>query len=187
MSFFPLCITKTMYYLDNWDRYLRRSCIYIMPRILLILGVWKLLYISLPFYLLDAFVFIYFFWHAYLALTCNFQVFRHAHPGSPYVFGLVGVDHDLDFPEPMPVVGMNKLSLSNDCFCRHYALSYPTRFVAYLYGFHPINSWPCLLFSMWNTLLCIIRYQLFEWNDLIMVNNLHWYLIVFFLNDGMFG
>ncbi|KAH7521943.1 hypothetical protein FEM48_Zijuj07G0085700 [Ziziphus jujuba var. spinosa] len=29
----------------------------------------------------------------------------HAHPGSPY-FGLAGVDHDLDFPEPMPVVGM---------------------------------------------------------------------------------
>lgn len=32
-------------------------------------------------------------------------VSRHAHPGSPYVYGLVGVDHDLDFPEPMPVVG----------------------------------------------------------------------------------
>jgi hypothetical protein len=32
--------------------------------------------------------------------------FRHARPGSPYVFGLVGVDHDLEFPEPMPVVGM---------------------------------------------------------------------------------
>lgn len=31
--------------------------------------------------------------------------YRHAHPGSPYVFGLVGVDHDLDFPEPMPVIG----------------------------------------------------------------------------------
>ncbi|OMP03154.1 GIY-YIG nuclease superfamily [Corchorus capsularis] len=31
----------------------------------------------------------------------------HAHPGSPYVFGLVGVDHDLDFPEPMPVVGIS--------------------------------------------------------------------------------
>ncbi|XP_057960090.1 DNA mismatch repair protein MSH1, mitochondrial isoform X2 [Malania oleifera] len=30
----------------------------------------------------------------------------HAHPGSPYVFGLVGVDHDLDFPEPMPIVGV---------------------------------------------------------------------------------
>ncbi|MED6132167.1 DNA mismatch repair ATPase msh1 [Stylosanthes scabra] len=26
----------------------------------------------------------------------------HAHPGNPYVYGLVGVDHDLDFPEPMP-------------------------------------------------------------------------------------
>ncbi|KAI8560748.1 hypothetical protein RHMOL_Rhmol04G0280500 [Rhododendron molle] len=36
----------------------------------------------------------------------------HAHPGSPYVFGLVGADHDLDFPEPMPVVGMNKLHSS---------------------------------------------------------------------------
>lgn len=36
---------------------------------------------------------------------------RHAHPGNPYVYGLVGVDHDLDFPEPMPVVGMYFLSL----------------------------------------------------------------------------
>ncbi|KAI8560749.1 hypothetical protein RHMOL_Rhmol04G0280500 [Rhododendron molle] len=32
----------------------------------------------------------------------------HAHPGSPYVFGLVGADHDLDFPEPMPVVGISR-------------------------------------------------------------------------------
>ncbi|KAF2285560.1 hypothetical protein GH714_005491 [Hevea brasiliensis] len=32
----------------------------------------------------------------------------HAHPGNPYVFGLVGVDHDLDFPEPMPVVGISR-------------------------------------------------------------------------------
>ncbi|KAA8548891.1 hypothetical protein F0562_000575 [Nyssa sinensis] len=32
----------------------------------------------------------------------------HAHPGSPYVFGLIGVDHDLDFPEPMPVVGISR-------------------------------------------------------------------------------
>ncbi|XP_060671250.1 DNA mismatch repair protein MSH1, mitochondrial-like isoform X2 [Ziziphus jujuba] len=32
----------------------------------------------------------------------------HAHPGSPYVFGLAGVDHDLDFPEPMPVVGISR-------------------------------------------------------------------------------
>ncbi|XP_057430786.1 DNA mismatch repair protein MSH1, mitochondrial isoform X2 [Lotus japonicus] len=31
----------------------------------------------------------------------------HAHPGNPYVYGLVGVDHDLDFPEPMPVVGIS--------------------------------------------------------------------------------
>ncbi|XP_039063553.1 DNA mismatch repair protein MSH1, mitochondrial isoform X2 [Hibiscus syriacus] len=37
-----------------------------------------------------------------------YLVFRHAHPGSPYVFGLVGVDHDLDFPEPMPVVGISR-------------------------------------------------------------------------------
>ena len=36
------------------------------------------------------------------------QYFRHAHPGSPYVFGLVGDDQDLDFPEPMPVVGMTE-------------------------------------------------------------------------------
>ncbi|XP_058095003.1 DNA mismatch repair protein MSH1, mitochondrial isoform X5 [Magnolia sinica] len=32
----------------------------------------------------------------------------HAHPGSPYVFGLAGVDHDVDFPEPMPVVGISR-------------------------------------------------------------------------------
>ncbi|XP_058210067.1 DNA mismatch repair protein MSH1, mitochondrial isoform X1 [Rhododendron vialii] len=32
----------------------------------------------------------------------------HAHPGSPYVFGLVGADHDLDFPEPMPVIGISR-------------------------------------------------------------------------------
>lgn len=32
----------------------------------------------------------------------------HAHPGCPYVFGLAGVDHDVDFPEPMPVVGISR-------------------------------------------------------------------------------
>ncbi|KAJ3679984.1 hypothetical protein LUZ60_016262 [Juncus effusus] len=32
----------------------------------------------------------------------------HAHPGSPYVFGLAGVDHDVDFPDPMPVVGVSR-------------------------------------------------------------------------------
>ncbi|KZV15266.1 ATP binding protein [Dorcoceras hygrometricum] len=32
----------------------------------------------------------------------------HAHPGSPYVFGLVGDDHDLDFPDPMPVIGISR-------------------------------------------------------------------------------
>ncbi|KAK6161197.1 hypothetical protein DH2020_004578 [Rehmannia glutinosa] len=32
----------------------------------------------------------------------------HAHPGSPYVFGLVGDDHDLDFPDPMPIVGISR-------------------------------------------------------------------------------
>jgi hypothetical protein len=32
----------------------------------------------------------------------------HAHTGSPYVYGLVGVDHDLDFPDPMPVVGISR-------------------------------------------------------------------------------
>ncbi|XXG90652.1 hypothetical protein AAC387_Pa12g2369 [Persea americana] len=32
----------------------------------------------------------------------------HAHPGSPYVYGLAGVDHDVDFPEPMPVVGVSR-------------------------------------------------------------------------------
>ncbi|KAH7662778.1 P-loop containing nucleoside triphosphate hydrolase protein [Dioscorea alata] len=32
----------------------------------------------------------------------------HAYPGSPYVFGLAGGDHDVDFPEPMPVVGISR-------------------------------------------------------------------------------
>ncbi|VAH49417.1 unnamed protein product [Triticum turgidum subsp. durum] len=32
----------------------------------------------------------------------------HAHPGSPYVFGLAEVDHDLEFPDPMPVVGISR-------------------------------------------------------------------------------
>ncbi|NP_001238217.1 DNA mismatch repair protein [Glycine max] len=31
----------------------------------------------------------------------------HAHPGNPYVYGLATVDHDLNFPEPMPVVGIS--------------------------------------------------------------------------------
>ncbi|CAN6228760.1 unnamed protein product [Urochloa humidicola] len=31
----------------------------------------------------------------------------HAHPGSPYVFGLAEVDHDVEFPDPMPVVGIS--------------------------------------------------------------------------------
>ncbi|AQK44669.1 DNA mismatch repair protein [Zea mays] len=31
----------------------------------------------------------------------------HAHPGSPYVFGLAEVDHDVEFPDPMPVVAPN--------------------------------------------------------------------------------
>ncbi|CAM8929951.1 unnamed protein product [Rhodiola kirilowii] len=35
-------------------------------------------------------------------------VFRHAHPGSPYVYGLIAADHDLEFPEPMPVVGISR-------------------------------------------------------------------------------
>lgn len=38
-----------------------------------------------------------------------FYIFRHAHPGSPYVFGLAGADLDVDFPEPMPIVGMHEL------------------------------------------------------------------------------
>ncbi|KAI7731490.1 hypothetical protein M8C21_020638, partial [Ambrosia artemisiifolia] len=34
------------------------------------------------------------------------NTYRHAHPGSPYVFGLVEDDCDVDFPEPVPVIGM---------------------------------------------------------------------------------
>ncbi|KAG6513716.1 hypothetical protein ZIOFF_024052 [Zingiber officinale] len=33
----------------------------------------------------------------------------HAHPGSPYVFGLAGVDHDVEFPDPMPVIDVENL------------------------------------------------------------------------------
>ncbi|KAG0475025.1 hypothetical protein HPP92_014711, partial [Vanilla planifolia] len=39
----------------------------------------------------------------------------HAHPGSPYVFGLVGADHDIDFPEPIPVIGIS-WSAKGYCF-----------------------------------------------------------------------
>ncbi|KAI3697129.1 hypothetical protein L6452_29898 [Arctium lappa] len=38
----------------------------------------------------------------------------HAHPGSPYVFGLVEDDHDFEFPEPMPVIGVSR-SASGYC------------------------------------------------------------------------
>lgn len=34
------------------------------------------------------------------------HVFRHAHRGNPYVFGLAGADVDVDFPDPMPVIGI---------------------------------------------------------------------------------
>ncbi|CAI9771217.1 unnamed protein product [Fraxinus pennsylvanica] len=43
-----------------------------------------------------------------LGIDTSLRNGRHAHPGSPYVFGLVGDDHDLDFPEPMPVVGISR-------------------------------------------------------------------------------
>ncbi|KAF3457592.1 hypothetical protein FNV43_RR02250 [Rhamnella rubrinervis] len=33
----------------------------------------------------------------------------HAYLGSPYAFGLVGVDHNLDFPKPMPVICMARI------------------------------------------------------------------------------
>ena len=45
--------------------------------------------------------------------------FRHAHPGSPYVFGLVEDNHDLDFPDPMPVVGKSQLDLVKDLLLMH--------------------------------------------------------------------
>jgi hypothetical protein len=41
-----------------------------------------------------------------------FYFYRHAHPGSPYVFGLAEVDHDVEFPDPMPVVGTLCLNIS---------------------------------------------------------------------------
>lgn len=64
-----------------------------------------------------------------LFLTYVLILCRHAHPGSPYVFGLVGVDHDLDFPEPMPVVGMaQKLALVD-------IISYPCHLIFLFFFF----------------------------------------------------
>eukprot|EP00850_Spirogloea_muscicola_P007613 SM000039S14443 [mRNA] locus=s39:108821:115808:- [translate_table: standard] len=34
----------------------------------------------------------------------------HAHPGSPYVYGLAAADIDVHFPEPLPVVGLARSS-----------------------------------------------------------------------------
>lgn len=34
----------------------------------------------------------------------------HAHPGSPYVYGLAGADIDLEFMEPEPIIGISKSS-----------------------------------------------------------------------------
>eukprot|EP01018_Ginkgo_biloba_P019430 Gb_16554 [translate_table: standard] len=39
----------------------------------------------------------------------------HAHPGSPYVYGLAGADIDVDFPEPVPVIGISR-SARGYCF-----------------------------------------------------------------------
>lgn len=39
----------------------------------------------------------------------------HAHPGSPYVYGLAGDDLDVEFPEPVPVVGISR-SACGYCF-----------------------------------------------------------------------
>jgi hypothetical protein len=47
----------------------------------------------------------------YLKVFASF-FYRHAHPGSPYVFGLAEVDHDVEFPDPMPVVGKLRLDIS---------------------------------------------------------------------------
>jgi hypothetical protein len=47
----------------------------------------------------------------FIILTFTF-CYSHAHPGSPYVFGLAEVDHDLEFPDPMPVVGMLYFQIS---------------------------------------------------------------------------
>ncbi|KAF3457553.1 hypothetical protein FNV43_RR02211 [Rhamnella rubrinervis] len=44
---------------------------------------------------------------------------RHAHHGRPSVFGHVGVDHDLHFPEQMPVIGMARIPVViKSCFGR---------------------------------------------------------------------
>ncbi|RWW50365.1 hypothetical protein BHE74_00043389 [Ensete ventricosum] len=40
----------------------------------------------------------------------------HAHPGNPYVFGLAGVDHDVEFPDPMPIVGIFQLIMTRLLF-----------------------------------------------------------------------
>lgn len=39
----------------------------------------------------------------------------HAHPGSPYVYGLAGDDIDVEFPEPVPVIGISR-SACGYCF-----------------------------------------------------------------------
>eukprot|EP00252_Welwitschia_mirabilis_P026993 TRINITY_DN9073_c0_g1_i2.p1 TRINITY_DN9073_c0_g1~~TRINITY_DN9073_c0_g1_i2.p1 ORF type:complete len:1166 (-),score=225.50 TRINITY_DN9073_c0_g1_i2:15-3476(-) len=39
----------------------------------------------------------------------------HAHPGSPYVYGLAGADIDVDFSEPVPVIGISR-SARGYCF-----------------------------------------------------------------------
>ncbi|KAH9307958.1 hypothetical protein KI387_035869, partial [Taxus chinensis] len=39
----------------------------------------------------------------------------HARPGSPYVYGLAGADIDVEFPEPVPVVGISR-SARGYCF-----------------------------------------------------------------------
>ncbi|KAG6544388.1 hypothetical protein Mapa_014222 [Marchantia paleacea] len=35
----------------------------------------------------------------------------HAHPGSPYVYGLAEADLDVDFPDPVPVIGIARSAL----------------------------------------------------------------------------
>ncbi|CAJ1967975.1 unnamed protein product [Sphenostylis stenocarpa] len=41
----------------------------------------------------------------------------HAHPGNPYVYGLAAVDYDINFPEPMPIVGIGGISHSATGYC----------------------------------------------------------------------
>ena len=42
--------------------------------------------------------------------VCVLGISLHAHLGSSYVYGLAGDDIDVEFPEPVPIVGISRLA-----------------------------------------------------------------------------